>query len=79
MVHTADMRGDSFRSIVHETDWSRLCHAYGRATDTPRHLAALVANERLSDPQHGNAHRWFKNLGLTYDRDACRALLRERA
>ncbi|MDX2811722.1 hypothetical protein PV410_03935 [Streptomyces sp. PA03-5A] len=26
---------------MHETDWARLFHAYGAATDTPRHLAAL--------------------------------------
>ncbi|WP_406264186.1 hypothetical protein OH779_13780 [Actinacidiphila glaucinigra] len=28
---------------MHETDWARLFHAYGAATDTPRHLAALRA------------------------------------
>ncbi|WP_018556975.1 MULTISPECIES: DUF1203 domain-containing protein [unclassified Streptomyces] len=28
---------------MRETDWARLFHAYGAATDTPRHLAALRA------------------------------------
>jgi hypothetical protein len=27
-------------------DWSRLHHAYGRATDTPEHLRALLREDR---------------------------------
>ena len=28
--------------VLENTDWSRLHHAYGRATDTPGHLRALL-------------------------------------
>jgi len=31
--------------VLEETDWSRLHHAYGRATDTPGHLRALLEEE----------------------------------
>ncbi|MEV7008693.1 hypothetical protein [Streptosporangium sp. NPDC051022] len=40
-----------------------------------RYLEALVTNDDVWDPRIGNAHRWFGAAGLTYDRDACRALL----
>ncbi|MEV7908162.1 hypothetical protein, partial [Streptomyces anulatus] len=40
-----------------------------------RYLEALVANDAIWDPRMGNAPRWFGSVGLTYDRDACRALL----
>lgn len=29
-----------------DVDWARLRHAYGRATDTPRHLAALAGDDQ---------------------------------
>jgi hypothetical protein len=32
--------------MIEEVDWARLDHAYGRATDTPRHLAALTSANR---------------------------------
>lgn len=31
--------------VLEKTDWSRLYHAYGRATDTPDHLLALLTEE----------------------------------
>ena len=69
-----------------ESDWGPLLAAAfptppsGTLSPAQRaYLAALIANEQLWDPQHGNAHLWFKNLGLTYDRASCRALLREGA
>ncbi|HWS90514.1 MAG TPA: hypothetical protein VN282_26335 [Pyrinomonadaceae bacterium] len=31
--------------VLEETDWSRLHHAYGRATDTPGHLRALLKED----------------------------------
>jgi hypothetical protein len=40
-----------------------------------RYLAELVDNADLWDPRHGNASLAFKQAGLPYDRDACRALL----
>jgi hypothetical protein len=36
-------------------------------------LRALVANDALWDPKFGNPGKWFKQAGLAYDRDACRA------
>jgi hypothetical protein len=40
-----------------------------------RYLTELVENADLWDPRHGNASNIFKQAGLPYDRDACRALL----
>ncbi len=34
-----------FPAFIRETDWSRLSHAYGRADDTPLHLAALTGSD----------------------------------
>jgi hypothetical protein len=39
------------------TDWSRLHHAYGRATDTPGHLRALLQEDRESRKQ-AMLHLW---------------------
>jgi hypothetical protein len=39
------------------TDWSRLHHAYGRATDTPAHLRALL-QEDLEARKKAMAHLW---------------------
>ncbi|RKG68317.1 hypothetical protein D7V80_13000 [Corallococcus sp. CA054B] len=35
-------------SALEATDWSRLLHAYGRATDAPGHLRALVEGDEAS-------------------------------
>ncbi|RKH95851.1 hypothetical protein [Corallococcus sp. AB038B] len=35
-------------SALETTDWSRLLHAYGRATDAPGHLRALVEGDEAS-------------------------------
>lgn len=43
-----------------------------------RYLGALVDNPDLWDPRFGNAFLIFKQAGLPYDRDACRALLMRR-
>lgn len=32
----------SWSQLLEETDWAKLSHAYGPATDTPHHLRALV-------------------------------------
>src|SRR5688500_14377020 len=32
--------------VVEATDWSNLLHAYGRATDTPAHLQALLQGDQ---------------------------------
>ncbi|MEV4182179.1 hypothetical protein AB0J28_12150 [Streptosporangium canum] len=31
--------------MIDEFDWAHLQHAYGPATDTPRHLAALTSHD----------------------------------
>ncbi|WP_419196506.1 DUF1203 domain-containing protein [Actinacidiphila glaucinigra] len=43
---------------MRETDRARLFHAYGAATDTPRHLAALPAVHaaRFADPRVAVVH-----------------------
>ena len=69
-------------------DWGRLLLAAfkGGAPDADalsepqrRYLAALVDNPDLWDPRHGNAYLIFNRAGLPYDRQACRALLSNRA
>src|SRR5688572_33357142 len=42
---------------LENTDWSRLHHAYGRATDTPGHLSALL-NEDLESRKKALDHLW---------------------
>jgi len=42
---------------LENTDWSRLHHAYGRATDTPGHLRALLQEDRESRSK-AMAHLW---------------------
>ncbi|WP_223637985.1 hypothetical protein [Corallococcus sp. EGB] len=42
-------------SALETTDWSRLLHAYGRATDAPGHLRALVEGDEAA-----------RNAALTY-------------
>src|SRR5688572_20203384 len=42
---------------LENTDWSRLHHAYGRATDTPGHLSALL-NEDLESRKKAMDHLW---------------------
>jgi hypothetical protein len=50
-------------SALDDTDWSRLHHAYGRATDTPDHLRALLGensrarNEALDHLWHAVIHQ----------------------
>jgi hypothetical protein len=63
-------------------DWGPLLAAAfptppaGRLSDAQRaYLAALVDNEMLWDPRNGNADLLFRQLGVPYDREACRALL----
>lgn len=46
-----------------------------RLPEAPRrYLAALVDNDELWDPRHGNASLVFRQAGLPYDRAACRSL-----
>jgi hypothetical protein len=42
---------------LERTDWSRLHHAYGRATDTPGHLHALL-QEDFESRQKAMSHLW---------------------
>ena len=42
---------------LENTDWSRLHHAYGRATDTPGHLRALLQEDRESRNK-AMSHLW---------------------
>src|SRR5262249_48399 len=42
---------------LESTDWSRLHHAYGRATDTPGHLRALL-QEDLESRRKAMSHLW---------------------
>jgi hypothetical protein len=42
---------------LEQTDWSRLHHAYGRATDTPRHLRALLEADP-SGREEAMGHLW---------------------
>src|SRR5262245_62712384 len=44
-------------AALENTDWSRLHHAYGRATDTPGHLRALL-REDLESRQKAMSHLW---------------------
>lgn len=44
-------------AALQNTDWSRLHHAYGRATDTPGHLRALLREDRESRKQ-AMSHLW---------------------
>lgn len=62
-------------------EWGPLLRAFfaGRTSGTltepqRRYLGALVDNADLWDPTHGNAHVAFRDAGLPYDRDTCRAL-----
>src|SRR5215469_3796745 len=44
-------------ALIESTDWSRLHHAYGPATDTPGHLRALL--EPDSEPRKAAmSHLW---------------------
>jgi hypothetical protein len=36
---------------IDQVDWSRLMHAYGRATDTPAHLRALISDDAQAREQ----------------------------
>lgn len=44
-------------AALERTDWSRLYHAYGRATDTPGHLRALL-REDLESRKQAMSHLW---------------------
>lgn len=44
-------------AALEHTDWSRLHHAYGRATDTPGHLLALL-REDLESRKQAMSHLW---------------------
>jgi hypothetical protein len=44
-------------AALEHTDWSRLHHAYGRATDTPGHLRALLREDRESR-EKAMSHLW---------------------
>lgn len=44
-------------AALESTDWSRLHHAYGRATDTPGHLRALL-RENLEMRKGAMSHLW---------------------
>src|SRR2546429_9991902 len=44
-------------AALENTDWSRLHHAYGRATDTPGHLRALL-REDLESRKQAMSHLW---------------------
>ena len=44
-------------AALENTDWSRLHHAYGRASDTPGHLRALLREDRESREQ-AMSHLW---------------------
>jgi hypothetical protein len=43
--------------VIDSTDWSRLLHAYGFATDTPAHLRALLTDDPEARRQALN-HLW---------------------
>jgi hypothetical protein len=43
--------------VLESTDWSKLHHAYGRATDTPGHLRALL-QEDLEARKKAMSHLW---------------------
>lgn len=43
--------------VLKSTDWSKLRHAYGRATDTPGHLRALLSDDTNGREQAMN-HLW---------------------
>lgn len=61
----------AWRDALAETDWSRVQHAYGRATDTPTHLRALAGPD---DDARGAAvaHLWGLVLhqGTAYEATA---------
>jgi hypothetical protein len=42
-----------------------------------RFLCALVENRRLWDPRFGNPVKWFKKVGLPYDRKACAKIAKQ--
>lgn len=44
-------------TALEHTDWNRLYHAYGRATDTPAHLRALLGQQEAARRQ-AMAHLW---------------------
>ncbi len=44
-------------AALEKTDWSRLHHAYGRATDTPKHLRALL-EEDADSRKEAVFHLW---------------------
>ena len=44
-------------AALEHTDWSRLRHAYGRATDTPGHLRALLLDD-LESRKEAKSHLW---------------------
>ncbi|KAB8145826.1 hypothetical protein F8S13_01740 [Chloroflexia bacterium SDU3-3] len=44
-------------AALEHTDWGRLYHAYGRATDTPEHLRALLGQQEAAR-RHAIAHLW---------------------
>jgi hypothetical protein len=44
-------------AALENTDWSKLHHVYGRATDTPGHLRALLREDRASREQ-AMSHLW---------------------
>ncbi|MDR1076256.1 MAG: hypothetical protein LBL59_08195 [Xanthomonadaceae bacterium] len=63
-------------------DWGPLlCAAFiegdgqVRTRSQYRYLDALVNNESLWNPRLGNAHRWFHQAGLVYDREDCQRRL----
>jgi hypothetical protein len=44
-------------AVLEQTDWSKLHHAYGRATETPGHLRALLREDAESRKQ-AMSHLW---------------------
>jgi len=65
------------------SDWGRLLQAAFPGPEPVsgplpaaqrRYLRALVGNEELWDPRYGNASLMFRDAGVPYDREACRAL-----
>jgi hypothetical protein len=57
-------------------DWGRLLIALRPDPAAQRHyLSALVERAELWDPRNGSAGLVFREAGLPYDREACRALL----
>ncbi|WP_238007465.1 hypothetical protein KZZ52_18995 [Dactylosporangium sp. AC04546] len=56
-------------------DWGRFLVALAPTSALGAYLAALVERDDFWDPTNGNASLSFRQAGLPYDREACRALL----